>query len=194
MLGEVVENRRGPVERLALSPSVFVDREEQLLQRNDLDLIDAAGGSLGRGVVGAERFDRIADELQANGCRAPGGNKSTTPPRTRELSGLVGRDPGVYSQPRRGDRRDPRGRCRRPTSASSPHLSGGRLASDAARAPGPRPPRDARFRCSARRGPARARRRRRSAAPDRDRDRPHGTETGGRRADASTSDNPSSAA
>ena len=62
---EVVEDGRGAV---SVSSSA-VSTTGAVLQRDDRDLIDRRRGSLRRRVVGAERFDGVADELEANGLR-----------------------------------------------------------------------------------------------------------------------------
>jgi hypothetical protein len=52
----VIEEGRGSVRRFRFP--------EEFLQRNDCGLVDAAGRALGCGIVGANRFDRVADEFE----------------------------------------------------------------------------------------------------------------------------------
>ena len=71
----------------------IVDRglRHQLLQRNDVDLVDASGRSLGRRVVSPERLDCVADELEADGLSRAWREYVDDPAPHREFARFVGR-------------------------------------------------------------------------------------------------------
>ena len=64
---------------------------EHVAQRNDGDLIDRGNGALVGGIVGAKRFNRIADELQPDRVRLAGGKDIDDTAPDGELAMLVGR-------------------------------------------------------------------------------------------------------
>ena len=84
---QVVEKRRRPIVA------------EHVVQRNDGQLIDRLDGSLGRGIVGSERFDRVADELEPDRPGIAGGIDVHDAAADRELAVLVRRifaaEPGI---------------------------------------------------------------------------------------------------
>ena len=83
---------------------------EHVAQRHDRHLIDRRDRSLRRRVVGAQRFDRVADELEPDRLRLAGGKHVDDAAADRELAVLVGRilarEAGVDQQLGEIDRRD----------------------------------------------------------------------------------------
>ena len=156
---------------------------EQLLQRHDRCLIEAPRSIAASRVVGADRLDRVADELEPDGSRGAGRIEVDDAAADAELAVLVdrilARVAGLGEQIAEVDRRDVvPGRKRRATASQQP--IGRRSAAAAAPPPTRRraAPSPTRCACSAR---ARADASR-SAAPARDTDRPRATGTAARRA------------
>ena len=186
---QVVEEGGGPIRRRP-------GRRGPRLQRNDGRLVDRAGRALRRRVVGTDRLDRVADELEPDRplARRPG----RSPPRRRGRRTRPTRrpDPGGCSRRRRAGRRDRSARSRGPAQTVS---AGGRDALRRATRAAAAPRRRRRSTRAvpvrrARAAPARAPRRCRSAARGRGRDRLRATETAGPTRSTSASERPSRAA
>ena len=99
---EIVECGCGSVGRVCT--------RDELLQRRNRRLIERAGRSLRRRVVGPDRLDRVADEFQADGLARAGGIEVDDPAAHAELAGLVHRIlagiAGARQQVAEVDRRD----------------------------------------------------------------------------------------
>ena len=95
---EVVEERRAAVVL------------KHVAQRHDRHLIDRRDRPLRRRIVGAQRFDRVADELEPDRMRLAGGKDVDDAAADRELAVLVGRilarEAGVDQQLGQIGRRD----------------------------------------------------------------------------------------
>ncbi len=80
---EVIEHRRGTIGRFTV--------RQKVLQGNDGGLVDRQDRALRRGIVGADRLDGVADELEAD--RLPGAGRVEVDHAAAhaELSGLVHR-------------------------------------------------------------------------------------------------------
>ena len=83
---------------------------QDVAQRDDRDLIDRRDRSLRRRIVGAQRLDRVADELEPHRVRFAGGKHVGDAAADREFPLLVGRifarEAGVHQQLGEIDRRD----------------------------------------------------------------------------------------
>ena len=97
-LRQVVEERRAAVV------------SQHVSQRHDGELIDRRNRSLRAGIVGTQRLDRVAHELEAHGVRGAGGENIQDAAAPRELPVLVGRvltiEAGIDQQIRQILRRD----------------------------------------------------------------------------------------
>ncbi len=78
---QVVEERRRSIG--------FVGSAGKLGQRNDGGLVDCAGRSLRRGVIGADGLDRVADELESDRALGAGRIEIDDPAADAELARLV---------------------------------------------------------------------------------------------------------
>ena len=100
---EIVEDRRRSIASIRIA--------EQFLQRRDRGLVERRGRSLRRRVVGADRLDRVADELEPDRLARRRPERSRRRRRGRRTRRVRRPDPGACSRPRRADRRDRSARC-----------------------------------------------------------------------------------
>ncbi len=158
------------------------DIARQLLQRRDRRPIERHARPLCRRVVGANRFDGVADELEPNRLVGAGWIEIHDAAAHAELAGFVdwilARIAGLREEVGERRRRDVLARRQR----HSPCASADRAAPAEAEAPQPMRPRDARPRTRWRAALWRVPMRCRSAVSARDRDRLRATETAAPRA------------
>ena len=103
---QVVEERRRTIDVVRIAG--------ELGERHDRRLIDSSRGALRRGVVGPDRLDRVADELEPDRTLGAGRVEIDHAAAHAELARLVDRDPAACSRRRRAGRRDRWARCRSP--------------------------------------------------------------------------------
>ena len=89
MIRQVVHDGRRAIRRLSIGVTGGRLRQ-QFLERDDVDLIDAARRSLRRRIVGPHRLDGVTDELETNRLARARRKKVDDPASYREFSGLVG--------------------------------------------------------------------------------------------------------